>query len=301
MQTQEWFDFQKSLGREVSSYAKEGVSAFTVKHDLPFGKSYLYLPRGPELDFNFMTGGFKNPVNNFISWLKEQAKQNKAIFIKAEPLQDSVAQILSDSGFKKSEKEIQPSKTVVLNLKPDKQEILDRMHPKTRYNIKVAQKHNLGVVESDDVESFWRLLKKTVAKDKFRTHGREYYFHLFDFFKKGGEISVSLFLAENDGQPTAGAMILRQGDTGYYLHGASDYRFRNTMAPYMLHWRVIEYLKDKGALNYDLWGIDHQKWPGVSRFKLGWGGRIIEYPGSFDLPISRIWYAAYKTAKLFRK
>lgn len=44
---------------------------------------------------------------------------------------------------------------------------------------------------------------------------------------------------------------------------------------------------------YDLWGIDTQKWPGVTRFKLGWGGRVVEYPGAFDLVVSKLWYYAY--------
>ena len=44
-------------------------------------------------------------------------------------------------------------------------------------------------------------------------------------------------------------------------------------------------------------GIDAKKWPGVTRFKLGWGGDIKEYPGSFDLPVSKIWYLGYNLAR----
>ncbi len=116
LQSKEWTEFQKSLGREVFEYEKEGISAKIIKHDLPLGKSYLYIPYGPEMDFNQMTGGFKNLVVNFVKWLREEAKKRKSIFVKVEPLVDSVAQALAESRFKKSKKEIQPSKTVIINL-----------------------------------------------------------------------------------------------------------------------------------------------------------------------------------------
>src|SRR3989344_4833223 len=104
LQSKEWAEFQRSLGREVFEYEKEGISAKIIKHDLsfgrfrtgPFGKNYLYIPHGPKMDFNKMTGGFKNPVANFVKWLYELGKKEKSIFIKSEPLADSVAQALAE-------------------------------------------------------------------------------------------------------------------------------------------------------------------------------------------------------------
>src|SRR3989344_1364269 len=93
LQTKDWLEFQKSVGREVFEYNKDGISAKIILHKIPFGKKYLYIPHGPEIDFNSMTGGFKNPAINFIKYLKDLGKQQKSIFIKAEPLMDSVAQI----------------------------------------------------------------------------------------------------------------------------------------------------------------------------------------------------------------
>jgi lipid II:glycine glycyltransferase (peptidoglycan interpeptide bridge formation enzyme) len=299
-------EFQESLGRLTLEYEKEGISARIIKHDLPFKKSYLYIPHGPEMDFNLMTGGFKNPVANFIKWLKETAKNENAIFVKIEPANDLIAQTFAERKFKKSKKEIQPSKTVILNLECDTQTTLDSMHHKTRYNIKVAEKHGVKIFESDDAEIFWKLMEKTTARDKFSSHPKDYYFKLLNFFsRRNSEIKTKLFLAKINNKPIAGAITLSYGDTAYYLHGASDYEFRGLMAPFLLHWHIINYFKKKGLKNYDLWGIDSKKWPGVTRFKLGWigegnspAGRVIERPGSFDLPISKLWYMLYK---LFRK
>ena len=52
LQSWEWGEFQKSLGRKIWRLGAEHdrklvASALIVKNDLPLGKSYLYCPRGP--------------------------------------------------------------------------------------------------------------------------------------------------------------------------------------------------------------------------------------------------------------
>lgn len=298
LQTKAWMEFQRSLGREVFEYNQDNIVARVVKHRLWFGRSYLYIPHGPEMDLNAMTGGIKNPVAGFLQWLKALAKKEKAIFVKAEPLVGNVAQLLAERGFKKSKKEIQPGKTVVLDLAQGEDELLSVMHHKTRYNIKVAEKHGITIKDSADVEIFWKLMQKTTKRDRFSAHPKEYYKKLLEQGHPArGDIKVDLVIAYHQDKPVAGSIILLHGDTGYYLHGASDYEYRSMMAPYKLHWENIKYLKEHGYKLYDLWGINSQRWPGVTRFKLGWGGRVVDHPGSFDWPISSLWYMGYRLAR----
>ncbi|MDO8558899.1 MAG: peptidoglycan bridge formation glycyltransferase FemA/FemB family protein, partial [bacterium] len=180
-------------------------------------------------------------------------------------------------------------------------ELLTAMHHKTRYNIGVADKHGVVVGEDGNVDSFLRLLKKTAKRDRFNPHPAEYYKKMFDY----SGFQTKLYSAKHDGkpfgkaqgEPIAAALILIYGDAGYYLHGASDYECHSLMAPYALHWHIIKQLKAEGLKQYDLWGIDARKWPGVTRFKLGWSGQTVEYPGSFDLPISKFWYLVYQLAR----
>ena len=297
LQSKEWAEFQRSLGREVFEYEKEGISIKIIKHDLPFKKNYLYIPHGPEMDFNQMIGGFKNPTANFIRWLREEGKKRKSIFIKAEPLADSVAQALAEYKFKKSRKEVQPSKTVIIDLTKSEDELLGQMHHKTRYNAGVADKHGVVVGEGDDIDLFLKLLEKTTKRDKFNAHPVKYYKKLFSY----DGLQIKLYLAKHDNKSIAGAIVLVHGDTGYYLHGASDHEYRAMMAPYALHWHIIKQLKAEGLKYYDMWGIDASKWPGVTRFKLGWGGRAVEYPGAFDLSISWPWYLLYRLIRKIKK
>lgn len=305
LQSNEWMEFQRSLGREVFEYDKDGISAKIVRRELPFHKSYLYVPYGPEVypvrsrpaeSVATTTSGrsASNGVNNFVAFLKQLGKENKSVFVKAEPLADNVAQELVETRkFKKSKKEIQPSRTVAVDISGSEDEILERMHNKTRYNIKLAERHGIRFSESNDVDIFWKLMQKTTRRDRFSSHPKDYYQKLLN----AKLLNIHLFLAYHGDDAVAGAILLIHGNAGYYLHGASDHNYRALMSPYMLHWQIIKFLKQNGISEYDLWGINANKWPGVTRFKLGWGGKTVEYPGSFNMSVSGFWYFLYRVYK----
>src|SRR3989344_754269 len=166
LQSDTWADFQKSLGRKVFDV----LGAKVIRHDLPLGKNYLYIPYGPEL-----------VSHQFAGELRQLAKQEGSIFIKAEPMQDEIAHQLVSLGFQKSNKSIQPHKTVVIDLTKSEDELLDAMHHKTRYNIRVAERHGVVVRQAQSsnakaqIEEFWKMMQKTSARDKFNSYPRSYY------------------------------------------------------------------------------------------------------------------------------
>src|SRR3989338_9126658 len=302
LQTQEWLEFQKETGHKTWRFDDRKIIANIIKYNLPFGKSYLYIPHGPEINFDNIKSGLKNELANFIKYLKDLARDEGAIFIKIEPLSDVVMELLHVKRMRRSNKQIQPYKTVVLDLTLPEEHLSGKMHTKTRYNIKVAEKHGIIIKPSQDVDSFWKLLQKTTKRDRFSSHPKVYYQKLLDYFNHN-EMKVDLVMAYlpagqagHNNKAIAGAILMTYGDTCYYLHGASDYEYRAMMAPYALHWDIIRYLKNNGIKYYDFWGIDAKKLPGVTRFKFGWGGDMKEYPGSFDIPVSRLWYLTYSLA-----
>ncbi|MEK7125105.1 MAG: peptidoglycan bridge formation glycyltransferase FemA/FemB family protein [Patescibacteria group bacterium] len=294
LQTKEWLEFQRSVGNKCWRYDENGISANIVQSSLPFGKNYLYVSYGPEIDLRAMQGGLKNTLGQFISYLKKIARAEGSIFVKIEPMVDAVAELLYPYGLRKSKRNLQPQRTLVVNLNQDEYGLLGQMHHKTRYNIKVAQNHNIVTKQISDIDVFLKLMSKTTQRDKFSSHPREYYEKLLQLTRP---LSTELTIAYHEDVPVAGAIILFYEKTGYYLHGASDYEYRNLMAPYALHWDSMRRLKTNGFEHYDLWGIDAKQWPGVSRFKHGFGGRTVEYPGAFDLPISKFWYFLYNQAR----
>ena len=278
LQSKEWEGFQHSLGRDV--FRIEGV--LITKLPLTFGKSYFYVA-GAQFLNNFQNSNFQT-----------LAKQHNAVFLKWESMNSSGT--VPDE-FRKSKKEIQPQKTIILDLSTDEDKLLSAMHEKTRYNIRLAQKKGLEIKNYEKVpievfEEFWQVLQKTSGRDKFSSHTKEYYKKLLEL------PSTRLFVAKHKGGMIAANIILFYGDTVYYLHGASDYEYRSLMAPYILHWEIIKYAKGNRFNEYDLWGIDEKKWPGVTRFKKGFGGREVEYAGSYDYVFQPFWYKLYN---LYRK
>src|SRR3989344_4147315 len=252
LQTKEWLDFQRHLGRATWRFDNGKIAANVVAHKLPLGKNYLYVPHGPVLNFDNVDSGVKNETDNFLAYLKDLAKKERSMFVKIEPASDSVMELIFRKKMKKANS-IQPQRTVRLDIGLSEEELLSRMHHKTRYNINLASRKELSFKESDDIEIFWKLLRKTAKKDQFQTHDKSYYFKLFDFFKNRENIKIELFVVEHSNRPISAALIMFYEDTAYYLHGAMDRDFKELMAPYFMHWEIIKHAKSTGHRYYDFW------------------------------------------------
>lgn len=297
LQTPEWLAFQESLGRKVWRFHDGFLSATVVRHDGSWHQNYLYIPYGPELDLDEATDGLRNDVTKFTRHLRSLAREQGSMFVRIEPMHDIVIELLIRNGVKlrRSRRSVQPRGTVVLDLTKTSDQMMDALHHKHRYNINLAERKGITIDESRDSDIFWKLLQKTAEHDDFSTHGHLYYKKLLNSFADpNGAIQTKLFLAYQGGKPIAGVIMLEHAKTVYYLHGALDREYRSLMAPHLLHWQLINRYKQTGYHWYDLWGIDANAWPGVTRFKLGFGGQVIEYPGGFDL-VTKPWrYRLYK-------
>ena len=297
LQSPTWEEFQKSLGRKT--WRAEG--ALVIRHDLPGGFNYLYCPR-PE-----------SVTSNQLLVIKELARGEKSIFLKIDPAGPSKSDFLpSRAGAASAGKgprevrlhvsePLQPQKTVIIDLQQREEELLATMHEKTRYNIRLAERKKVSVSvrqNSGLADQWWAILQETAERDKFHTHPREHYEKLLSL--RSPDFATELFLAEYNNKTVAGAIVNFYQDTAIYLHGASSREHREVMAPHLLHWRIIQEAKHRGFKYYDLWGIDEKKWPGVTRFKLGFGGEIVEYPESIDIVYRPPLYNLYRMVKHIR-
>ncbi len=298
LQSWQWGEFQQEIGREIFRVSvgedKTGVGektsavALVIKHSLPLGQNYLYVPRGPVVsDSNFA---------EIIAEIKKLGVSNHSLFVRIDPAwKDDRG--LKSYGFN-FVGQVQPKKTLMLDLNWDETDLLAAMKPKTRYNIKIAQKHGIVIKEAKEEEFglFWELMVKTCARDGIKSHPKGYY-------QKQLKIpGFKLVLAWWQNKAIAGAIMSDFGNTRTYVHGASDYEFRDKMAPYLLQWEMIREAKKMGRSHYDFWGADQSnpKWAGVTRFKIGFAPQkaLTEYIGAYDLALRPI---AYRLYKLFRK
>ena len=289
LQSPEWELFQKSLGRSTRRIR----GALCIAHAIPMGFRYLYVPHPEILEKDF-------PV--FLKEASSVAESAEMLFLKIDPL---AAYRIKNVSFQiRTSESIQPEHSLILDLSKSDAVLLREMHGKTRYNIKVAEKHGIAIRVIDSAEeklqrfeSFWELLSETASRDRFHTHEKEYYTKLLAV--DSPEYKTILILALKGDNVAAGAILNIYKGRAVYLHGASSDEYRSVMAPYLLHWTAIREARKRGCGEYDFWGIDPKKWPGVTRFKKGFGGREILYPKSFDIVYRPFWYALYRLKKIF--
>ncbi len=288
LQSWQWGKFQEKVSDKIWRLGIEDkdkiVEAATIiKKQLPIGKNYFYCPRGP----------VGQATGLLFDEIKKIAKGERVMFLRFDP----VLKITDYSVVRTID--VQPKKNLILDLSKGEEELLNNMHQKTRYNIRLAKKKGVKILKKgiDGLKKFWQLLGITSDRDKFRTHGRSYYNEML----KLDSNFITLFLAEYKNKIIAANVVSFFGDTVTYMHGASGPEHRNVMAPYLLQWQVIKLAKNKGYKYYDFYGIDEKKWPGVTRFKKGFGGEEINYPGTFDLIFDSSWYKVYKMVRKVRR
>jgi len=288
------------------------AAATIIKRPLWGGYSYWYSPRGIILKPGLREEK-RTELENFLS-AEIKKIDSGAIFLRIEP-RAPVAVINRESRitkyrFKiKKTLDLQPRQTLILDLILNEAELLKGLQQKTRYNINLAAKKGVEIKEgrSADFSEFWRLLNLTGARDNFRLHGARHYQNLLGGKNAAGPNQsgtndfIKLFFASYNGKNIAACLFCFWGDKATYLHGASDNEFRNVMAPYLLQWSAIKKAQEDGYKYYDFYGIDEKKWPGVTRFKLGFGGRPENYPGTYDIVFNPVLYGSYKFIRKFKR
>jgi len=311
-----WGDFQEKVAGKVFRLGVEEEGklvaiATIVKKMLPMGKNYFYCPRGPVFGCRMSDVGCRMSAESLFYEIKELVRKEGAMFLRFEP---EVELKLENWQIEKT-LDVQPSKTLILDLNKSEDELLAGMHQKTRYNIRLAEKKGVRLEEAgiESFDKFWELMGQTSDRDDFRLHGIDYYKEMIKLDHRQGGASgtgrtggtgkdfIKLFFAKYKGKAIAAGIFSFFGNTATYMHGASSDENRNLMAPYSLQWEAIKLAKAKGYKYYDFFGIDEKKWPGITRFKKGFGGKEKKYPGTFDLAFDPGWYSVYKMVRKVRR
>jgi lipid II:glycine glycyltransferase (peptidoglycan interpeptide bridge formation enzyme) len=254
--------------------------------------SILYCPRGPVIEFKD-----ENILDRLMNAIHQIAASHRAIFLQINPqLFDgdrAISERLTKRGFVKREKFglfrlMQPEWVYRVDVRQTEKELLDRMKSKTRYNIKLAAKKGIEIVEKqtiEDLHKFYDILKKTSARKKFALRGFSYFQAIWQEMVPNG--LATLFFATYKGERLAGVLVFIFGNMCWYMYGASDDKYRNLMPSYALHWYVIQWAQKKGCAWYDLRGVPSFNPPsghsgyGVYRFKKGFGGDPYTFLGDF--------------------
>jgi len=294
LQSPEWGEFREKIGTKVVKTDSFQLTIHKIPHT-PWNIGYL--PKG------------EMPDKKAVDELKTIGKKENCIFIQIEPniLADEEKRSgIKDLGFKKSAHPLITKYTFILDLTKSEEELLKNMHPKTRYNIRVAEKHGVKITEetSDKAfENYLKLEKETTKRQKFYAHSENYHKMMWKTLK--GKIA-HLFIAEYKGKILTAWIVFTLDNKLYYPYGASSSENREVMSSNLMMWEVIKWGKKMGLQRFDMWGslgpVPDQKdpWYGFHRFKEGYGPELIEFIGSFDLVINPVIYELYKIADKIR-
>ena len=184
---------------------------------------------------------------------------------------------------------------------------MENLKPKTRYNIKLAQKKGVVVKEESNqkgYEIFEKLYFETTKRQNYHGHDTNYHKTIWSNLKN--KIS-HLLIAYYKNEPLSAYQLFIYKNRGYYVYGGSSDKHRNFMASNLLMWEALLFSKKKGCTSFDMWGslpknysLSHP-YAGFTRFKEGYGGEFVEMVGSYDLVIKPLIYKLYNFVYFLRK
>lgn len=301
LQSKEWRKFQEAVGREIYFIDFENFHASIIEHNLPVVGRYFYVPKGPVISNQETVD--KEQLEKIINL----AKEKRAGWIRIEPENNEVLNLIKNNtknNVVKAPHDMQPRETLIMDISKSEEEILAGMKSKTRYNIKLAQKKGISVISDQGIrnnkylEEFLRLTKIMSERQGIVTHDKNYYRKMFEVIS--GD-KLKLYVAEYQDKIIAANIVVHYGDTAYYLHGASDDKYKNLMAPHLMQWRQIQDARKAGCVRYDFCGVkvrnkNGKSWEGITRFKLGFSPNThpVEFPGSYDIVVNPVRYWVYR-------
>lgn len=295
LQSAQWADFQDHAGN-TSVRLDENSPFFGYEHTLKGLLKYLYIPR---VDASLITDS-----------MCEKMKKRGYVFLRVEPAHGEISKLSYETRKTRCR---QPGQTLYLDLSGTQDELLLRMHSKTRYNIRLAQKKGVRVSAKKDVNVFWELNQQTTTRDGFSSHSKLYYEKMLSL------PMVHQLTAYHGNDPLSSNIYVGFGNVMTYLHGSSSSKKRNLMAPYLLQFEGMLLGKILGADWYDFWGVSplvledvkkdgmqclhgmcwnkKDKWSGITRFKVGFGGQHTKYPSAYEVVLKKGVYTMYRMAK----
>ncbi|MDD2619218.1 MAG: peptidoglycan bridge formation glycyltransferase FemA/FemB family protein [Syntrophomonadaceae bacterium] len=308
LQLWEWGQVKQGMGWEPLPLVLEedGIikaSLLILKRKLPIPglkKCIFYSPRGPVVDIEN-----EELCQALFKGAEKVARDEGAILLKIDPdvaiEQQKFKDILIKCGFRANEtgldfEGVQPRFVFRLDVSGTEKQLMENMHAKWRYNIRLAAKKKVSIKiaqNKEDLRVFYEILKETASRDHFLVRGYEYFAWIWDYMVEKNYAKI--FLAEYEGQTIAATLALITGDKVWYLYGASSNNYRSVMPNYLIQWEMIRWARQQDCKLYDFRGVsgdmdETNPLYGLYRFKKGFGGDMIEFAGEWDMVYSRLFF-----------
>ncbi|HPS40848.1 MAG TPA: peptidoglycan bridge formation glycyltransferase FemA/FemB family protein [Candidatus Woesebacteria bacterium] len=310
LQSYQWGEFRKQTGVQVErlGFFDNGTLTKAMQvtfHKVPILNRFVgYYPKGFA------------PDEDQIAALNHLAQKYNAIYIKMEPnVKKPLEQNREENPDIQFLRKFQTEEgralftryTFELDLSLSEEALISKQSSKTRYNVRLATKKGVKVIEDTTergLKDYLKILEETTKRQGFYAHTPEYFRQLWLSLKDTGMLHI--FKAVYENKVLVVWIVFVFNGVLYYPYGASSSLFREVMASNLMMWEVIRFGKAQGCQSFDMWGslgpIPDPKspWNGFHRFKKGYGGELVEFIGSFDLVNDYPSYKIYSLAENLR-
>lgn len=161
-----------------------------------------------------------------------------------------------------------PTKTIIIDLE-------NLNIPKdTRYEIRKANK--LTIQQSNNIDEFYRLLKETMKLGGWRIPIYKEVTNLYKAFQPNNSAILTCGISA--------CLLVWADDTAHFMYAANSKNGLEKGGAYFILNETIKFCQKLGLKYLDLEGIyderfpnENKNWQGFTKFKMGWGGKIVEY------------------------
>ena len=289
-------------------YAKNVVDWLTPLRDFAKESGAFNLKLGPQVTINTWSAAtIKNAISDNVYRQFKDVDPDRV-----NPFGNEIGTKLRNLGGKQIETDgegfgdVQPRFVFAIDVEgKNDEELLATFSQEWRRNIKKAEKSEVKVRQANfsDLETFHTLYKETAKRDKFTPRPLNYFKQMWKSLNENSNnlAEMRLYIAEQENVCHAACLWVRVGKHVWYTYGASSTSGRELRPSNAIQWQMMRDARDAGAGIYDMRGIAatlNEKSPlfGLLRFKIGTGGKVIQYVGEWDFVLKPLIYKAFRVA-----
>jgi hypothetical protein len=183
--------------------------------------------------------------------------------------------------------QIKRRRTILMDIRPPIEQLYRGLHKTWRNHLNRARKEELEFVEGEEevlFEAFEGIYAEMMGRKQFVEFADPAEYRAVQS-ELPPDQKMRVFLCKNHEGLCHGAICTTFGNTGMSLFGATSNRGKKYNASYLLHWRMLEWMKSRGCQFNDLNGINPIENPSLYEFKsrfAGAHGHDVHLLGAFD-------------------
>lgn len=252
---------------------------------------YLEIPGGPLMDWQ--TQG-----EEMLRKIWQVAVEERCVFVRIRPQLRKTAenvQLMENLGLKKAPMHLHAEHTVMIDLNKTEEQLLAEMRKQTRYEVRRAERLGIKVWKGNSEQlfkEFHEVQLETARRQNFVPPSLAVLLAEREAFGKNAQIYVA---DSQDGERICYGLMLIDGDEAEYFEAASTSLGRTLPGAYGMLWRAMRDFREQGLQRFNLWGIapegvKNHRYAGVTVFKKGFGGAVVEFVPAQDLVIKPLRY-----------